>query len=56
MMQTGKAAGMATLGDSLLELVKKKVVEPREAWLKAVNKAELKGLLERAGIAFDPAA
>jgi twitching motility protein PilT len=56
MMQTGKAAGMATLGDSLLELVKRKVVEPREAWLKAVNKAELKGLLERAGIAFDPAA
>ncbi|MBK9516718.1 MAG: type IV pilus twitching motility protein PilT [Anaeromyxobacter sp.] len=55
-MQTGKAAGMATLGDSLLELVKKKLVEPREAWAKAVNKAELKGLLERAGIAFDPAA
>ena len=51
MMQTGKAAGMATLGDSLLELVKKKVVEPKEAWMKAVNKAEFKGLLERAGIA-----
>ncbi len=56
MMQTGKAAGMATLGDSLLELVKKKVVEPKEAWMKAVNKVEFKGLLERAGIAFDPAA
>jgi twitching motility protein PilT len=56
MMQTGKAAGMATLGDSLLELVKKKVVEPREAWMKAVNKTEFKGLLERAGIAFDPSA
>ncbi len=56
MMQTGKAAGMQTLGDSLLELVKKKVVEPREAWMKAVNKVELKGLLERAGIPFDPAA
>jgi twitching motility protein PilT len=56
MMQTGKAAGMATLGDSLLELVKKKVVEPKEAWMKAVNKGEFKGLLERAGIAFDPAA
>jgi twitching motility protein PilT len=56
MMQTGKAAGMATLGDSLLELVKKKVVEPKEAWMKAVNKTEFKGLLERAGISFDPAA
>jgi twitching motility protein PilT len=55
-MQTGKAQGMATLNDSLLELVKKKVVEPREAWMKAVAKAELKGLLDRAGIAFDPAA
>jgi twitching motility protein PilT len=54
MMQTGKAAGMATLGDSLLELVKRRVVEPREAWLKAVNKAEFRGLLERAGVAFDP--
>ncbi len=56
MMQTGKAAGMATLGDSLLELVKKKLVEPKEAWMKAVNKVEFKGLLERAGITFDPAA
>jgi twitching motility protein PilT len=56
MMQTGKAAGMATLGDSLLELVKKKLVEPREAWMKAVNKVEFKGLLERAGISLDPTA
>jgi twitching motility protein PilT len=55
-MQTGKAQGMMTLNDSLFELVKKKVVEPREAWLKAVAKADLKSQLERAGIAFDPAA
>ncbi len=54
-MQTGKAQGMTTLNDSLLELVKKKVVEPREAWMKSVSKTELKGQLERAGIAFDPA-
>ncbi len=56
MMQTGRAAGMVTLNDSLMELVKAKVVEPREAWSKAVSKAEFKGLLERAGIALDPAA
>jgi twitching motility protein PilT len=56
MMQTGKAAGMATLGDSLLELVKKKVVEPKEAWMKAVNKTEFKALLERAGITLEQTA
>jgi twitching motility protein PilT len=56
MMQTGRAAGMVTLNDSLLELVKAKVVDPREAWAKAVSKSEIKGLLERAGFALDPAA
>jgi len=55
-MQTGKAQGMVTLNDSLLELVKKKLVEPREAWQKAVAKADLKSQLERAGIALDPPA
>jgi twitching motility protein PilT len=52
-MQTGRGAGMTTLNDSLLELVKKKVVEPKEAYLKAVAKTELKGQLERAGFALD---
>jgi twitching motility protein PilT len=56
MMQTGRAQGMVTLGDSLIDLVKRKVVEPQEAWQKAVAKAEFQGLLERAGIALDPAA
>ena len=55
-MQTGKAQGMTTLNDSLLELVKKKTVEPREAWMKSVAKADLKGQLERAGIPLDPPA
>jgi twitching motility protein PilT len=55
-MQTGKAAGMSTLNDALLELVKRKLVEPREAWMKAVAKTDLKALLERAGFTFDPAA
>ncbi len=31
MMQTGRGAGMVTLNDALIDLVKKKVVEPREA-------------------------
>jgi twitching motility protein PilT len=53
MMQTGRAAGMVTLNDALLELVKKKVVEPKEAYMKSVAKAEFRGLLERLGVKLD---
>jgi len=49
-MQTARGQGMVTLNDSLLDLVKRKVVEPREAYAKAAAKAELKQLLERAGL------
>jgi twitching motility protein PilT len=55
MMQTGRAQGMVTLNDSLIDLVKRKVVEPQEAWQKAVAKSEFKALLERAGVTLDPA-
>ena len=48
-MQTARGAGMVTLNDALLDLVKRGVVDPAEAHRKAVAKAELKGLLERAG-------
>ncbi len=48
-MQTGRALGMVTINDALLELVKKKTVDPKEAYLKAPNKPEFKALLERAG-------
>ena len=40
-LQTSKAQGMRLLNDSLLELVKNGVVEPREAYLKAVDKSGL---------------
>lgn len=49
MMQTGRAHGMVILNDSLLDLVKRGVVEPAEAYKKAVAKAEFKSLLERNG-------
>ena len=49
-MQTAKGMGMATLNDSLLDLVKKGLVEPAEALSKAVAKGELKQLFERNGI------
>jgi twitching motility protein PilT len=52
-MQTGRAAGMTTLNDSLLELVKKQAVEPKEAYMKAVAKTDFKNQLERAGIALE---
>jgi twitching motility protein PilT len=40
-MQTGRKQGMVMLNDSLTELVKKGIVEPREAYLKAVDKEGL---------------
>ena len=40
-MQTGKKHGNVLLNASLLELVKKKLVEPEEAYLKAIDKKDL---------------
>jgi twitching motility protein PilT len=50
MMQVGKAQGMVSLNDALMDLVTKKLVEPQEAYQKAVDKANFEGLLKRAGI------
>lgn len=55
-MQTSKAKGMCTLNDSLLDLVKKGLVEPAEAYRKAVAKSELLAALEREGFKVDAAA
>lgn len=49
-MQTSKGKGMRTLNDSLLELVKREVVAPEEAYMKAVAKEELRLAFEREGI------
>jgi len=54
LMQTGRNIGMRTLNDSLFELVKAKTVEPKEAFVKAVDKGGLLALYERGGIRFDP--
>ncbi|MCU1348061.1 MAG: pilus retraction protein PilT [Acidobacteria bacterium] len=37
-MQTSRKAGMCLMNDALLDLVKKKIVEPSEAYAKAVDK------------------
>ncbi len=49
-MQTGRAIGMRTLNESLLDLVKKKIVDPQEAYARAVAKADLVSSFERNGI------
>jgi twitching motility protein PilT len=54
LMQTQRNIGMRTLNDSLFELVKNKLVEPKEAYVKAVDKTALVALYERGGIRFDP--
>ena len=38
-MQTNRKAGMVTLNDALMELVDKRLVEPKEAYMRAVEKA-----------------
>ncbi len=54
-MQTGRDVGMVTMNDSLLELVKAKKVEPLEAYMKAVQKQELKAALQKMGIQINVA-
>ncbi len=49
-MQTGKAAGMVTLGDALFELVRKDLIDAAEGYACAVNKSEFKALLDRNGV------
>src|SRR5256886_5931022 len=53
-MQVGKAHGMVSLNDALMELVTKKLVAPDEAYLKAVDKNGFEMMLKRANVAFDP--
>jgi twitching motility protein PilT len=49
-MQVGKAVGMVSLNDALMDLVTKKIVEPEEAYVKSVDKASFEASLKRAGI------
>jgi len=49
MMQVGKAVGMVTLNEALMELVTKKLVAPEEAYAKAVDKPTFETTLKRGG-------
>lgn len=48
-MQTGKMMGMVMLNDALMELAQKGLVEPRDAYIKAVEKTGFEALLTRNG-------
>ncbi|CAN5355946.1 type IV pilus twitching motility protein PilT [soil metagenome] len=47
MMQVGRAQGMVSLNEALMELVRKGLVTPEEAALRAVDKAGFEGLIKR---------
>jgi twitching motility protein PilT len=47
MMQVGRAIGMVTLNDALLDLVTRKLVAPDEALTKAVDKGGFESMLKR---------
>ena len=49
-IQAGKRYGMCLLNDSLFDLARRGLVDPREAYAKAVDKAGLLGLMTRGGI------
>jgi twitching motility protein PilT len=49
-MQTGKQLGMVVLNDALMNLVMKGLVEPRDAYIKAVDKPAFEGLMQRNNI------
>ncbi|MFI5280099.1 MAG: type IV pilus twitching motility protein PilT [Gemmatimonadales bacterium] len=53
MMQTNKKVGMVTLNEGLLDVVEKKLVEPLEAWTKAVDKTALEQMMKAKGINMD---
>jgi twitching motility protein PilT len=53
MMQIGKSRGCITMNDSLFAHVKAGRVEPKEAYVKAVDKVGLLSLLEKEGMRVD---
>jgi twitching motility protein PilT len=52
LMQTGRALGMQTMNDHLLQLVKSGQVEPQEAYMKSNDKISFRDALQKAGVAL----
>ncbi len=55
-MQTGRKHGMVLMNDALLDLVKRGLVAPEEAWLRSVDKIGFGSLLKGAGVELPPSA
>jgi twitching motility protein PilT len=51
-MQSARKEGMITLGESLLDLTLRGLVDPKEAYHKAINKTELRTFFQNAGVAL----
>jgi twitching motility protein PilT len=49
-MQTGKKYGMCQMNESITEVVRKKIVDPQEAYAKAVDKAGLINMFKKSNI------
>jgi twitching motility protein PilT len=52
-MQTSKKLGMVTMTDALLDLVERDLVDPNDAWIKAVDKGGFQQALQSRGIILD---
>ncbi len=52
-MQTQRGSGMMMLNDALFDLVKRKIVAPKDALSKAIAKSELKAMLDRLQSQFE---
>lgn len=52
-MQTAQKEGMTLLNQELTRLAKEEIVEPHEAWMKAVDKADLMRCFAGAGVRFE---
>ena len=51
-MQVGRGQGMIMLNDSLIQLVRQGVVDPKEAYMKAVEKDDLVSKMKQAGVSL----
>jgi twitching motility protein PilT len=52
-MQTNRGQGMVTMHDALLDLVKRKLVEPEEAYRRATDRTSLLAALKAQGVPVD---
>ena len=53
LMQTGRSSGMRLLNDAMLELVTSNLVDPTEAYIRAVDKTGFASMLVKAGIRIE---